>query len=102
MPNSVDQILNRLSPGKFDAVRAANFDIDRARGALQSDFEITRLLNFNEEERTADFAFATDQPIEHFFGMVELDVSKKAVNLDRVENGVCPFLINHDIDQHCG
>jgi HK97 family phage major capsid protein len=102
MPDSVDQILTRLQPGKFDAVRAANFDVEAAQGALTADLGITRLLNFNEQERTADFAFATDQPIEHWFGMLTLDVSKKAVDLSRVEEGVCPFLVNHDRDDQVG
>jgi hypothetical protein len=96
------EILNRLNPGKFDATRAARFDIERAKGALQSDLGITRILNFDPESRTADFAFATDQPIEHWFGMLTLDVSKKAVDLSRVEAGVCPFLVNHDRDDQVG
>lgn len=102
MPDSVDQILTRLTPGKFDATRAANFDLERASGLLQSNAPVTRILNFQEAERTADFAFASDQPIEHWFGMVILDTDPKNVDLSRVENGVCPFLVNHCVDQHVG
>lgn len=102
MPDSVNQILTRLSPGKFDATRSANFDIEAARGHLESSFIGERLLNVNPDDRTADFAFATDQPMEHWFGMLELDVSKKAVNLDRVEQGLCPFLVNHNRDDMVG
>jgi HK97 family phage major capsid protein len=96
------EILNRLNPGKFDAQRASRFDIERAKGALTSDLGITRILNFDENTRTAEFAFATDQPIEHWFGMLQLDVSKGAVDLSRVEAGVCPFLVNHDRDDQVG
>lgn len=102
MPHDVTDILTRLSPGKFDATRAKNFDLERAKGVLQSSFPVERILNFNEEDRTADFAFASDQPIEHWFGNVILDTDAKNVDLSRVENGVCPFLVNHKIDQHVG
>lgn len=102
MPDSVDQILTRLQPGKFDATRAANFDIERAKGVLASEFPVERILNFNADARTADFAFASDTPIEHWFGYVILNTEKKNVDLSRVEKGVCPFLVNHRTDQHCG
>ncbi|MEO7398630.1 MAG: phage major capsid protein [Ilumatobacteraceae bacterium] len=102
MPHDVQEILTRLAPGKFDAKRAANFDIERARGRLESSFPVERLLNFDAEARTAEFVFATDQPIEHWFGNVILDVDPANVNIDRVQNGICPFLVNHDINQHAG
>lgn len=102
MPDSVDQILTRLSPGKFDAERAANFDIERAKGALESNVPIERILNFDDTARTIEFSFATDQPIEHWFGNVVLSTKKSDVILDRVNNGVCPLLVNHDRNQHCG
>lgn len=102
MADSVDQILTRLSPGKFDAARAVNFDVERANGFLQTGTPVTRILNFDEKERTADFAFASDQPIEHWFGMVMLDTDPANVDLSRVENGVCPFLVNHCVDDHVG
>ncbi|MEO8647752.1 MAG: hypothetical protein ABI539_01160, partial [Acidobacteriota bacterium] len=97
-----EMIIDRLNPGKFDASRAARFDLDRAKGSLESALAIERLLNIDDEDRTAEFAFATDQPIEHWFGYLTLDVSKKAVILDRVESGVCPFLVNHDRGQQAG
>ena len=98
----ITEILTRMTPGKFDATRAANFDIERAKGVLESSFGIERMVAFDEETRTAEFSFGTDQPIEHWFGMVALDVSKKAVVVDRIENGVAPFLVNHSRNQHCG
>lgn len=103
MPHDdINQILTRLSPGKFDAQRAVNFDIERAKGLLESSFKVERLLNVNEEERTADFSFASDEPIEHWFGCVILETEEKAVDLSRVDNGVCPFLVNHRTDQQVG
>lgn len=95
------EILNRLSPGKFDAERAARFDVAAARGALES-FVEARDMSLDRESRTVTLALATDQPIEHWFGMLELDVSKKAVVLDRVNNGVAPLLVNHDRSLHPG
>jgi hypothetical protein len=100
---STKEIINRMNPGKFDATRAARFDIGRAKGALESSFSVERIVQFDAEPtRTAEFSFGTDQPIEHWFGMLQLDVSKKAVVVDRVNAGVAPFLVNHDRDQHCG
>jgi HK97 family phage major capsid protein len=100
--STTEEIINRMNTGKFDATRAGRFDLERAKGSLTSAFTVERLLNVDEENRTAEFAFATDQPIEHWFGYLELDVSKGAVVLDRVEQGVCPFLVNHDRDQQVG
>jgi phage head maturation protease len=102
MPRDTDQILTRLTPGKFDAQRAANFDVERAKGFLQSSSPIERIFKFDREARTAEFVFATDTPIEHWFGMVILDTDPKNVDLSRVQNGVCPFLVNHSIYEHCG
>lgn len=102
MPHDIDQIMTRLSPGKFDAQRAANFDLERAKGALESSFSVERMVNFDEETRTAEFSFGTDEPIEHWFGTLQLDTSAKAVVLDRVKAGVAPFLVNHQTSQHVG
>lgn len=98
----IAEILTRLTPGKYDAQRAANFDASRVGGFVKSSFPVERILNFDAENRTADFAFASDAPIEHWFGYVILDTDKKSVDLSRVENGVAPYLVNHRTDQHVG
>lgn len=105
MAHDIDQILTRLTPGKFDRQRAANFDLERANGNLELSFPVTpiqREFALNKEARTAEFVFGTNEPIEHWFGYVILDVSPGSVILDRVDKGICPFLVNHITDNHCG
>lgn len=96
------KILQSLSTSKFDATRAKKFDLTRASGNLRSRTRIERALNVDEENRTVDFSFASDKPIEHWFGFLILDTNKRSVVLDRVEQGVCPHLVNHDVDQQVG
>jgi HK97 family phage major capsid protein/HK97 family phage prohead protease len=58
-------------------------------------------LNLSEEKRTIDLAFASDTPVEHWFGTVILDHSPSAVMLDRlISSG--PLLDNHDSDEQIG
>lgn len=44
---------------------------------------------------TVDMAFASEQPYERWFGIEILDVSEKAVRLQRLNDGA-PLLYNHD------
>lgn len=87
---------------KFDASRAAKFDVARAAGNLRSTAPLSRMGAVDAENRTAEFAFASTKPIEHWFGFLILDTNKNSVVLDRVENGVCPHLVNHDTDNQVG
>lgn len=102
MPHDIKEIITRISPGKYDAQRAARFDIERAKGALTSSFPADRVVRLDRESRTVELSLATDQPVEHFFGLLELDVSPSAVILDRVNNGVAPLLVNHEYGLHPG
>ena len=101
MPNK-EKILQILQPSKFDAARAKQFDPARAAGSLRSAMPLERMMNVDAEKRTADFAFASNKPIEHWFGYLILDTDEKSVVLDRVKSGVCPHLVNHDIDCQVG
>lgn len=42
-----------------------------------------------------EFAFASEAPVERFFGFEELEVTPSAARLDRVAQGVAPVLENH-------
>lgn len=97
-----NKIKSELNPAKFDASRAAKFDLSRAKGSLASRSIPERITNVDTEARTAEFAFASNKPIEHWFGFLILDTGKDAVILDRVTNGVCPHLVNHRTDQQVG
>lgn len=69
---------------------------------LRRSFALVReALAVDEEARTVELAFASDAPIQHWFGTVILDHSTKAVMLDRLlSNG--PLLENHDTDRQIG
>ena len=43
-----------------------------------------------------EFAFASETPVERYFGSEELAVDSKAARLDRVGEGVVPVLADHD------
>jgi HK97 family phage major capsid protein len=70
--------------------------------ALRRTFTLQREgLNLSEEKRTVDLAFASDTPVEHWFGKVILDHSPSAIMLDRlISNG--PLLDGHDSSKQIG
>lgn len=74
--SKLENKLQILQPSKFDAVRAAKFDLNRANGNLCAANSFERMLNVDAEKRTADFAFASNSPIEHWFGFLILDTNK--------------------------
>lgn len=49
----------------------------------------------NADTRTVNLAFASDKPIEHWFGMVRLSMKKGAVRTERLSSGA-PLLLDHD------
>ena len=97
-----DKFKDKLNSSKFDRTRAAKFDLARAKGSLASRSIPERVTNVDAEARTAEFSFASDKPIEHWFGFLILDTKKESVVLDRVLQGVCPHLVNHDTDKQVG
>lgn len=100
--DATEKIKRELKPQKFDRARAGKFSLERAKGSLASRSVIERVLNVDAEKRTVEFAFASNNPIEQWFGFLKLDTGKDAVILDRVLNGVCPHLVNHDTDNQVG
>lgn len=100
--DATEKIKRELKPQKFDRARAGKFSLERAKGSLASRSVIERVLNVDAEKRTVDFAFASNKPIEHWFGFLILDTGQESVVLDRVLNGVCPHLVNHDPDKQVG
>jgi len=49
-----------------------------------------------------DLAFASEFPVERYFGTEILDVTPQAARVERVEQGVCPLLENHWSDATVG
>lgn len=58
-------------------------------------------LTLNDEERTVEISFSSEQPVERWFGREVLDHSPESVMLDRL-NSSGPYLNNHDTDRKLG
>ena len=59
------------------------------------------LENANEDKRTVELAFSSEEPYERFFGMEVLDHSENAVDMSRMTGGA-PFLLGHDHNDQIG
>lgn len=55
----------------------------------------------NEETRTVELAFSSEEPYERWWGIEILDHGKKSVDLKRLKNGG-PLLVDHDTRDHVG
>lgn len=68
---------------------------------------LSRSFNFDrsaidEEARTVNLSFSSDMPVERWFGMEVLDHSPKSVNLERLNGGGAPLLMDHDTSDQIG
>jgi HK97 family phage major capsid protein len=83
--------------------RKKNTDIRSLIGKrLDRQITLTREeLNVDDEARTVEIAFASDQPIEHWFGKLILDHTPSAIVLDRLSQGG-PLLLDHDRTKQIG
>jgi len=55
-----------------------------------------------EESRVREFALASEFQVERFFGTEILEVSSRAIRVDRVDNGVAPLLMDHQPSDQVG
>jgi HK97 family phage major capsid protein/HK97 family phage prohead protease len=55
----------------------------------------------SEEDRTYEFSFASEMPVERYFGMEVLSMSDDAMDLSRLNDGA-PLLYQHDADRIVG
>ena len=56
----------------------------------------------NEEDRTIEFSFSSEEPVERWFGDEILDHDPKSVRMDWLKSGNAPLLANHDHDDQVG
>ena len=68
--------------------------------SLQRDFTL-ELKQVEKEDRTIEFPFSSELPVERYFGKEVLEHTRKAANLKRLNDGA-PFLWNHCPDQVLG
>jgi phage head maturation protease len=66
---------------------------------IERSFVIERGVEPDEETRTVNLAFASDQPIEHWFGSLALSMKKGAMRTDRLENGAALLMDHNTRDQ---
>ena len=59
---------------------------------------------FNQETRTVELAFSSEEPVERWFGREVLSHDTKAVRLTRLASGSAPLLADHNnsIDSQLG
>ena len=67
---------------------------------LRRDAKFIR-ASVNTEERTAELAFSSENPVPRWFGKEVLDHSPSSVRMDRLNDGAA-LLRNHDSNQHIG
>lgn len=72
----------------------------KANGLLMREFALDRSA-VDEDSRTIKLAFASDKPVDHWFGRLQLSMDKKAIRTARLENGA-PLLADHDHRDHIG
>ncbi len=54
-----------------------------------------------EESRTVSLAFASDKPVDHYFGRLILTMDKKAMRAERLKSGA-PLLMDHNATDQVG
>jgi len=67
---------------------------------LRREFSIAREA-IKEDARTVDLCFATESPVERYFGTEVLNCEERSVRMARL-NTRAPLLLNHDTDKQIG
>ena len=67
---------------------------------LERSFSVTD-RNIDEDQRTVEIAFSSEEPYERWFGSEVLDHAPQSVRLDRL-NGGAAVLVNHDSSDQVG
>jgi HK97 family phage major capsid protein/HK97 family phage prohead protease len=80
-------------------------DVERTR-KLQFKEPLLRRMEFradtlNDEDRTVELSFSSEEPYERWFGIEILDHKSESIRLERIKSAG-PLLFNHDRDQHIG
>jgi HK97 family phage major capsid protein len=76
--------------------------IRQVKAKLQTrTFTIGREAQVDPESRTVNLAFASDKPVEHYFGNLALSMDKKAVRTERLASGA-PLLMDHNTRDQIG
>lgn len=74
---------------------------DKANMQQMSRFAVFQRESVNQENRTVEVAFSSEEPVERWFGMEVLSHDAGAVDLSRLNDGGA-VLFNHDWDDQIG
>ena len=64
---------------------------------LKPQFRNIEVRQLNEENRTVELSFSSEEPYQRYWGIEILDHSPTSVNMERLNNSA-PLLFNHDRD----
>lgn len=70
-------------------------------GIITRNIEV-RKDSINEENRTVDLTFSSEDPFERWFGIEILSHKKSAVDMSFIASGNAPFLVEHKTDDQIG
>ena len=70
-------------------------------GTQHRELPIIDLRALNEESRSVDVAFSSEQEVERWFGIEILDHSPRSIRMERMRTGA-PLLLNHDPNRQIG
>lgn len=59
-------------------------------------YRVAAIGNVDEEKRTMELSFSSEQPVDRYFGVEILDHGKGSVALDWLNTGRAPLLADHD------
>jgi len=68
---------------------------------LKPQFRNMEFKSFDEEKRTVELSFSSEEPYERYWGVEILDHSTTSVNMERLNNSA-PLLFNHNRDTVIG
>ena len=73
---------------------------DKRLRSMEREFSFER-STVDEAKRTVELSFASDTPVERWFGREILEISEKAVDMSRMK-GNAPLLLGHNPDDQIG
>lgn len=69
---------------------------------LKKQFRLATTRKINEDKRTVDLAFSSEEPVERSFGFEVLDHARSSVDTDFMDSGRSPLLLDHDMTKQIG
>lgn len=70
--------------------------------ALMQQREMIIDSSVNEEQRTVTLSFASEAPVSRWYGNEILQIDESSVDMQRVDNGLCCLLFNHNSNRVIG